>query len=46
MVGKTAGAGSPPIKVDKILQRNPAAGLSIRAWRPPESALRPHSHGI
>ena len=31
-------AGSQPITVDKPLQRNPAAGLSIRAWRPPESA--------
>ena len=35
MVGITAGAGSPPVKVDKIVRRNPAAGLGIRPWRPP-----------
>jgi hypothetical protein len=46
MVGRTAGAGSPPIKVDTVLQRNPAAGLSIRASRPPESTLRLHWGGI
>ncbi len=39
-------AGSPPITVDKSLERNPAAGLSIRTSGPPESALRPRSRGI
>jgi len=39
MAGMTAGAGSPPFTVDRILQRNPAAGLSIRASGRLESAL-------
>ena len=46
MVGRTAGAGSPPITVDKSLERNSSAGLSIRASGPAESALKPYPCGI
>ncbi len=37
---------SPPITVDNSLERNPVAGLRIRASGTPESALRPRSRGI
>ena len=40
------GAGALPITVDKSLERNPAAGLRIRASGPPEIALRPISRVI
>jgi hypothetical protein len=39
MVGKRVGARSRLITLDKSLERNPAAGLSIRASGRLESAL-------
>ena len=45
---KDGGSGitADSITVDMILQPNQAAGLRIPRWRPSESALCPHSHGI
>jgi hypothetical protein len=40
MVGKTMGARSRLITVDSSLERNPSAGLSIRASGRLESALK------